>query len=420
MNTNTQTTTFEALLAENIQLKKQYRDLKVKERYLQVINDFATSLLPQNTVEDIAWEVAKNAIVNLEYEDCVVYLLDDRGEYLIQMAAHGPKNPIELDILNPIRIKIGEGIVGSVAKSGVAEIIGDTRKDPRYIIDDQRRLSEISVPIVTDTNNVIGVIDSEHPDANYFSQADVEILETIASIAATKILQAKARNEMERSNTALEQFAYIASHDLREPLRMIASYSQLLEKNYEATFDERGKMFLSFLTDGAKRMNLLINDLLTYSRLDNKDEVPQEIDLEMVIERVLMNLDFAIKENKARIDRMPLPKVKGHFSQAVQLFQNLLNNAIKFKSEKTPHIQIKVEERTTEYLIRISDNGIGIAPDYHEHVFKVFKRLHTREQYDGSGIGLAICKKIVENMGGRIWVESVPGEGSVFSLTVPK
>ncbi len=420
MNIDIQTTKFEALLAENAQLKKQYQQFKIKERYLKVINDFATSILPHNTVEDIVWEVAKNAIAHLDYEDCVVYLIDEKREYLIQMAAYGPKNPIELDILNPMKIKIGEGIVGTVAKTGIPEIIADTRKDPRYIVDDQVRLSEISVPIVTDTNNVIGVIDSENSKTNFYSQADVTILKTIASITATKILKAKAREEMERSNKALEQFAYIASHDLREPLRMIASYAQLLEKNYQSVLDERGEMFLNFLMDGAKRMNLLINDLLTYSRLKKKDEELQLIDLEEVMEEVLTNLEFIIEENEGVIEKEPLPKIRGYYSQTVQLFQNLINNAIKFKSEQDPHIQIKVKDRMSEYLISIKDNGIGIAPEYHEQIFQVFQRLHNRNEYEGSGIGLAICKKIVENFGGKIWVESEQGSGSTFWVTLLK
>lgn len=409
------------LISENRILKKKYQHLKRKERYLKVINAFATSLLIQQTVEEIVWDIAKNTIAKMHYVDCVIYLVDEAGEYLVQRAAHGPKNPIALDIYNPIKIKIGEGIVGTVAQTGIAEMIEDTSQDPRYILDDCARFSEIAVPIISSTHQVLGVIDSEHPKKCFFTKEDKDILITIASIAATKIVQAKAQEALQRSNHNLEQFAYIASHDLQEPLRMIISYAQLLEKGYKHAFDERGRTFLNYMVEGAKRMRTLINDVLDYSKISNTStKVFHEVDCNEVLEVVLKNLDYTIQETHATIQYDKLPIIKGEFAQLIQLFQNLIGNAIKFRTpQQIPKIDIFVEEIFPFYKIGIKDNGIGIAPDFQHQVFSIFKRLHSRRRYEGTGIGLAICKNIVENLGGKIWVESKKGEGATFYFTIP-
>lgn len=191
--------------------------LKKKEHYLQVINQFATSLLKTKTVDDIVWTVAKNAIAELGYEDCVVYLVDENQEYLIQKAAHGPKNPIDLDILNPIKIRIGEGIVGHVAKIQQGEIVNDTRKDPRYILDDDMRLSEIAVPIIYD-NQTIGVIDSEHHKENFYPAEDLDILVTIASMTATKLIQARNDEKLQEYQNDLKTLVHYKTLELNKTL----------------------------------------------------------------------------------------------------------------------------------------------------------------------------------------------------------
>lgn len=413
----------ELLIEEHHLLKEQYLLLKQKEKHLQVINDFATSLLVQNTVEEIVWDIAKNTIARLGYVDCVVYLIDEASEYLIQKAAHGPKNPVDLDIYNPIKIKIGEGIVGYVAKTGIPELIKDTREDDRYIQDDDTRLAEIAIPIITDDNRVIGVIDSEHPQKGFFTIYDQKILTTIASIAASKLLQAKAQMNLKASNKDLEQFVYIASHDLKEPLRMIVSYAQLLKRFHKKDLNTQGLEFLEYMVEGATRMNTLIQDLLVYSQTDkvNIKANYNEIDCNEVLEVVRKNLQFSIEETKAVIyTEQPLPIVKGQFSQIVQLFQNLISNAIKFRYQDViPIIKIKVQEVYPNYIFSIKDNGIGIHPDFQHKIFSVFKRLHNRSQYEGTGVGLAICKKTVEKMGGQLWVESEEGKGATFFFTLP-
>lgn len=209
---------------------------KKKEHYLEVINQFATVLLNAKTVEDVVWALAKNAIAQLGYEDCVIYLVDDNEEYLIQRAAHGLKNPIDLDILNPIKIKIGDGIVGYVAKTGTGEIISDTSKDNRYIIDDSSRLSEIAVPIIHN-NKVIGVIDSEHPDKDFYPPEDLKILTTIASMTATKLIQAKYDEKIQEYQYDLKTLVHIKTMELNKTLEELKA--QKLELTDSISYAKR-------------------------------------------------------------------------------------------------------------------------------------------------------------------------------------
>src|ERR1700741_3862089 len=190
---------------------------KKKEHYLEVINQFATVLLNVSTIDDIVWIVAKNAVAQMGYVDCVIYLLDEKEEYLIQRAAHGPKNPIDLDILNPIKIKVGEGIVGHVAKTMKGEIVSDTTKDPRYILDDNMRLSEIAVPIIHN-NKVIGVIDSEHPEKDFYPPDDLSILTTIASMTATKLIQAYYNEKLQEYQYDLKTLVHLKTLELNKTL----------------------------------------------------------------------------------------------------------------------------------------------------------------------------------------------------------
>jgi signal transduction histidine kinase len=394
------------------------KKLKAKEHSLQIINKFITSFLQFNTTDQIVWYVVKNVIAQLGYYDCVIYLLDSSGEYLIQRAAHGPKNPADFHIKNPIRIKLGEGIVGTVAKTGVAELINDTSKDPRYIIDDERSYSEVTVPIVTDSNKVIGIIDSEHPERNFFSESDLETLSTIASITAVKLSQAQYQEQLQRANEDLKQFLYAASHDLKEPLRMITCFSSLLHDKYASLFEGEALNYLKFLTEGANNMDLLVHDLINYIHL-SKGQPRKLIDCNEVMNRVITNLNIAIKESNAIITYKRLPSVWGHFTQLMQLFQNLISNSIKYCTNIPPEIHISVREENHQYIFSVSDNGIGIAKENQDEIFQVFRKLHSRHQYAGTGIGLAACKKIAENLGGRIWVESEPGQGSTFSFAIP-
>ncbi len=225
--------------------------------------------------------------------------------------------------------------------------------------------------------------------------------------------------ELVRSNAELEQFAYVASHDLQEPLRAIVSYLQLIERRYKGSLDERADRYIGHAVDGARRMQVLINELLTYSRVGRRGEAFAPTDCEAVLERALANLRATIAESEAVVTHDPLPTVEGDPTQLVQLFQNLIGNAIKFRGTEPPRVHIGAERHDGEWRFTVRDNGIGIAPEYHERVFVIFQRLHGRDEYAGTGIGLAICKKIVERHGGRIGIESAPGEGTTFWFTIP-
>ncbi|SDR32401.1 sensor histidine kinase [Natronobacterium texcoconense] len=227
------------------------------------------------------------------------------------------------------------------------------------------------------------------------------------------------QRRLEQSNEQLEQFAYAVSHDLREPLRMVTSYLQLLEQQYGDELDEDADEFIEFAVDGAERMEKMIEGILTYSRIDTQDNGLGSVDLEAVIDDVLQDLDVRIEETDAEITTESLPTVQGDASQLRQLFQNLLSNAIEYSGEGVPRVTISATREDDEWMVSVSDEGIGIDASDTDRVFEVFQRLHSHEEHEGTGIGLALCKRIVDKHGGDIWLESEPGEGTTISFTLP-
>jgi|SRR5579872_770442 len=229
---------------------------------------------------------------------------------------------------------------------------------------------------------------------------------------------AKKAEELTRSNADLEQFAYIASHDLQEPLRMVATYTQLLSERYRGKLDENADKFIGYASEGALRMQVLIQDLLAFSRVGKQDTCAS-VDCNDVMKEVRQTLSPALLESGGVITYASLPRVWANGTQVAQLFQNLVGNAIKFRGTEPLEISVSAESEDVRWLFSVTDNGIGIAPEYAENIFVVFQRLHTRSEYPGNGIGLAICKKIVQRYGGNIWVESHAGAGSTFKFTLP-
>ena len=291
----------------------------------------------------------------------------------------------------------------------------------------------LAVPVLRRDGGLIGVVQLSDKFDGEFTQADEDQLVQLAKFyTATFELQyvyddlrlltealRQVTQELQRSNAELEQFAYVASHDLQEPLRMVTSYLQLLERRYKANLDQDASDFIAFAVDGAARMQTLIQDLLTYSRVGTRGADFEPTDCQSVLEQVLQNLEVAIAESDAEVSSGPLPSLSADASQLAQLMQNLVGNAIKFRGDSPPRVQVEATQRHDDWLFSVQDNGIGIDPQYSERIFQVFQRLHGIGQYPGTGIGLAVCKKIVERHHGSIWVESQPDAGATFFFTIP-
>jgi light-regulated signal transduction histidine kinase (bacteriophytochrome) len=225
--------------------------------------------------------------------------------------------------------------------------------------------------------------------------------------------------ELERSNAELQRFAYVASHDLQEPLRMVSSYTQLLEKRYKDKLDASAHDFINFAVDGARRMQNLIDDLLAFSRVGTHGKPFALTSMEVVFQAAVDNLQVAIKKARAKVTHDPLPTLMADEGQLVQLLQNLIGNAIKFHGKELPAVHVSAVQENDEWIFAVRDNGIGIESQYFERIFLVFQRLY-REEYAGTGAGLAIAKRIVERHNGRIWLESQPGQGSTFYFGIPE
>ncbi len=285
--------------------------------------------------------------------------------------------------------------------------------------------SFLSVPLMA-KGEVVAVMNLASMSDGAYSDRDLRlgtrIGEQIAgAIANTQLYaqQVRAEEELARSNVELEQFASAASHDLQEPLRMITSYIQILTEDYGDRLDGDADRYVGYIVDGATRMKALIDDLLAYSRIGNEPVPLEPVDCNAVLELVLGDLAGAIEDVSARVTHDPLPQVMGDGTQLAQVFQNLISNGIKFRGEALPHVHVSTTRMEGDWVFSVRDNGIGIDPSHYERIFQMFQRLHHRSEYPGTGIGLALCSKVVQRHGGRIWVESEPGAGSAFRFTIP-
>ncbi len=330
--------------------------------------------------------------------------------------------------VQPSRLELGQTLVGTVGQSRQPLLVNELQADPRLRsrtwAEVNGLVSFLGAPLLV-RGHLVGVL-------SVYGQASLEeeTLATLATVAdavaqglerrrAELSLQEHAR-ELARSNEELQQFAYVASHDLQEPLRMVASYTQLLARRYKGKLDTDADEFISYAVDGVNRMQRLIQDLLAYSRVGTRGHEFKPLDSGQALGKALANLKALVDETGATlVIQGKLPQVMADETQLTQLFQNLVGNALKFRGKTPPRVLVEAELQGTEWRFTVEDNGIGIEPQYYERIFVIFQRLHGKEEYPGTGIGLAICKKIVERHGGRIGLDSQPGQGTTFWFTLP-
>lgn len=319
-----------------------------------------------------------------------------------------------------------DGYWGNTITHGKCQIINEIQTQHcAQMPDDHPQIrSFLGVP-VKHGEKIIGMIALANK-ANGYTKEDQSNIESLSRAFLEILLRKRAEiqinqtmKKLEKSNKELEQFAYITSHDLREPLRMITSFLQLLKRRYDDKLDADANEFIGYAVEGAKRLDNMTNDLLLYSRLNSKKRNVKTIDVENSLKIALLNLKVQIEETSSKITYDPMPTLEADEKLIVQLFQNLIGNAIKYRSSEPPEIHISTKREKNQYLFSVRDNGIGIEPKHLEKIYTIFQRLHTHEEYEGTGIGLAISKKIVEEQGGKIWAESEPGKGTTFYFTIP-
>ena len=349
----------------------------------------------------------------------------------------------EDDYLKSVKIswsddKTGRGPTGTAIRTGIARTNRNSRSNPEYTLWRSEALkrgyaSSTALPL-TNADRVFGALTiySSEPDA--FDDEETKLLDQLADDVSygIGILRMRAEKEktdlalhetladLTRSNRDLQQFAYVASHDLQEPLRNVASCLQMLENKYKNRLDGDASKYIDYAVEAAVRMKALIQDLLAYSRVATRGKPLQRTDCEQVLDRAIRNLRSAVAESGAGVTQDPLPTVLADDTQLVQAFQNLIGNSIKFRGDEPPQIHVSAVKNETEWIFSVKDNGIGIESEYWDRIFVIFQRLHKRSEYDGTGIGLAIVKKVVERHGGRVWVESEPGVGTTFYFTIPE
>lgn len=281
------------------------------------------------------------------------------------------------------------------------------------------------VPLIS-SDEVIGVLTLASTNVNAYPDDVLDLVDRVGTQIAGAIASSqlysqikRTQEELKRSNSELEQFAYVASHDLQEPLRMVTNYVQILEEDYKGKLSDDADRFIEYIVDGAGRMRTLIDDLLAISRIGNQGREFEPTDCNDVLRRAIANLETTIDNSGAMVTHDALPMVNGDAVQLAQLFQNLISNGIKFRREEMPHVHVSAEKKDDEWVFSVCDNGIGIAPRHYQRIFLMFQRLHGRSEYSGTGIGLALCQKIVQRHRGRIWLDSEEGKGSTFYFTVP-
>jgi PAS domain S-box-containing protein len=415
------------MIIDTTQRKQAEQDIKRHGKVLEGINQVLSESLTCETESEVIVKCLKVAeeLTESEFgffgEINVNGRLDDRA--LSPPAWDKCKTPNAIDLLKNMEIR---GYWGRTILEERSQLVNDPDNDP-----DRRGLPEGHPPIssfmgvpLKQGDKTIGMIALANKKEGYTEDDKVDL--EVLSVAFVEALMRKRAEltlkenvkKLAHSNRELQQFAYISSHDLREPLRIITSFLQLLEHRYRDQLDQDANDFIDFAVNGAKRMDMMINDLLEYSKITSKKREFSRVDTEKVLDETLMNLKVPIEENNAIITHDPMPTVVGDEKLLVQLFQNLISNGIKYRRE-VPMIHVSSQREKDYQLFSVSDNGIGISNEHLPLIFTIFKRLHTKEEYEGTGIGLSIAQKIVEQHGGKIWAESEPGKGTKFYFTIP-
>ena len=359
------------------------------------------------------YEYSRSEVIGHTFLELNVVELDERTKFLEILKEKSVVNNYEIPTKTktgkPLTILISMNIINLNSQDHILTTFIDvteqkkTEKHKQELLEKEKQLRE---DLETSNQELQNTSEELYTSNKELRQIQRELKETI--------------KKLEISNKELEQFAYVASHDLQEPLRMVASFTQLLERKYKGHIDADADDYIGFIVEGSNRMKDLIDDLLAFSRLNTGTKEFKQTNLANLLDDVLLSMHTSIEENNAIITYDPLPTIKCDHSQIRQLLQNLITNAIKFHDKEPPKIHISAEETGNEWKFRVQDNGIGIGPEYREKIFDVFNRLHSREEYEGTGIGLSIAKRIINHHKGRIWVESESGKGSTFYFTIPK
>jgi PAS domain S-box-containing protein len=396
-------------------------EIKNYEEKLEALHRHAVELSNAGTIDQVADSSLRVIERILGFSHVAFGVVAENLLKFIRDSGHGKVIALPLD---------GPGIAVRAVETGETQLVLDTREDEGYVSahleETPETLSELDVPIKVN-DEVVAVINVESEEAGAFNIEDQKLLETLAQNVASAIAIIRQRErlmtsfrDLERSNRELDEYTYVVSHDLKAPLRSLQAFSHFLIKDYSEKLDETGRDYLDRIQSASKRMQRLIDDLLMLSRVGRKFTDAVDIDLNDLIDEIRQDFEIQLRERNGEILCDSLPTIEGQKVWIRQLFANLIDNGLKFNKSQNPTMWIAYEERWNEYVFSLKDNGIGIDEENHETIFKIFQRLHTQEEYPGTGAGLAICKKIVEYGGGRIWVESEPGTGSTFFFTYPK
>ncbi|MFB6297526.1 MAG: histidine kinase N-terminal 7TM domain-containing protein [Salinirussus sp.] len=406
---------FVELLVQWASYELERDQLEGRLRDLQAV---AGDLVETNSIDEIGDVAVAAAREVLDLEVTGIWTYDGEQDALLPLAETAESRELFGSIP---RFEPGNSLAWEAFERGETAVFEDiSTVEGRYREETDVR-AEVIIPL-----DRRGVIVTGSTAEREFTDTDVELFELFASTVSSAMLRAEreqvlreTRAELQRSNEELEQFASVASHDLQEPLRTVSNYLQLLERRYGEELDEDAREFVDFAVDGAERMNEMIRALLEYSRVETRGEPFGPTDLDDVYEKARRNLRVAIEKSDATITADELPTVRGDEPQLVQLLQNLLDNAIKYAGDEPPRIHVSADRTDEQWVIAVEDDGIGMRAEATERVFRLFERLHGREAYSGTGIGLAMCHKIVDRHGGDIWIDSTPGEGSTLPLSLP-